>query len=220
MVSALAKGVAERGVGDQALEAVEPLFDIVGFGEEGGIAKNFGKGAGGGGEDRDVAMHGFERGKAETFVKGGENEGVGAGVEGGEFIVGDVFEEVDAVAFDGRLHAFEDGVEFPSFHSGDDEVDVFVEGFEDIEEEGDVFAWFEGSDGEEVGSFESVGGFGTGDLFGGGGGDMVVEAGGDGKAFGLGNSEEDLAFACGELGDGDDGVGLFDGAADEAGKVA
>ncbi len=91
--------MGELGAPGGVLEDADGFFGDgggVAEGDEAGCAtEDFGHRWGVGSDDGGCAGHGFERGQAESFEEGGEDEGVGAGEEGGEVGIGDVAEEAD-----------------------------------------------------------------------------------------------------------------------------
>lgn len=88
-------------VGDERIcevfDGFGPFFGFEGTGEHSGVTDDFWDRRGTACDDRASTGHGFERGNAKAFVKGGEAEDEGARVEFAELRTRDRTEEVDAI---------------------------------------------------------------------------------------------------------------------------
>jgi len=100
--SALTQAIAQIGIGGDGAQFAGEIRDVLGIGNQGGVANDFSERAAVGAKDRATAGHGFDGGHAEAFVERGINAGAGGLVERGQFGIGDKAEGVNVVA-PGRL---------------------------------------------------------------------------------------------------------------------
>jgi len=126
---ARAAGRRQRHVSARDTHGLHEAVRVVRIDEERGLTDDFGQRAAGSRHDRDAAAHCFKHGKAETLVAGRVDERVGARVQPGQIVVGNVSREDNALP-DGRLvlESLEHAGRLPAGGAGEHQSESVVDG--------------------------------------------------------------------------------------------
>lgn len=188
---------------------------IVGIYIETGGTSGFFEAAAGTGNYGETALDGFDDRDAKAFVTGGIDKGLGHLIEGGEIGIGNSLKEMKTGVNSEATGFGKDSTGIGLLTAYDNKMDIGGQKGKGLDGKEDVLALFDGADVDDVAGGKKIAGIDFLTLVFANG---LVEPGATGLI-----DEADLLFghvavmddvAAGTLGDGDDEVGLADGAAE------